>query len=150
MGRFLPQTHQQPTFIHPRRGEGISKHSMSTSLFSPCPHSSSAPSLSAPRCQLRVHHLQDPSPWHSGARKPHGEWQVSSFLPAQPQAKLGLFPSSLWEGGGVGVLPGVVSRLVRGPWAPPTGQLSPGQWRTDSGNSAQEQWGHSHSPGFAQ
>lgn len=71
--------------------------------------------------------------------------------PTRPQADPGLFPPPSGEGGAVGILPGVVS-----PWSGAHGHLpldSPALVSAapaGSGNSAREQWAHSHSLGFAQ
>lgn len=42
MGQFILQTLRVSTFTLTKKGKGASEHSMSTSLFSPCPHPSSA------------------------------------------------------------------------------------------------------------
>lgn len=101
------KTSRRPIFIHSRRREGISNHSVSTSLLSPCPHSSSAPSLSALRCQLRVYHPKDPSP---GVQEPGGHMENGRYPLGSPCQGYFSLPSE--EGGEVGVLSGVVS-----PWS---------------------------------
>lgn len=151
MGHFL-QTRRLSTSIDPRRGEEISKHSAPTSLFSPVPHASSAPSLWAPRCSSESTTCRHPSPWHSGARRPSGEGEVSSGLPLpSPRPKRCSFPPPSGEGEEGSVLPGVVS-----PWPGARGHLpldSPALVSAapaGSEKSAQKQWSHSRSLGFAQ
>lgn len=123
-----PQTLRSPTFMHTRREKGISKHSMPISLFSPSPHSSYAPNLSEPRSPCTSADALGPGIPKSGGQVENERHPLGS--PTQAWVKRRLFPSSIWGRRGSGDPARCGQPLVRGPWAPPIGQPSPGQCHT--------------------
>ena len=152
MGHFL-QTPRLSTSIDPRRGEGVRKHSASTSPFL-----SGSPLLIGPQLEMPAQEsttCRAPLPWSFRSRRLSRDREVSSGLPLpSPQAKLGklwLLPASLWGQEGTRGAPlGVVS-----PWPAARGHLALHSLAlvsaapAGSGSSAQEQWSHSSSLGCA-
>ena len=152
MGHFL-QTPRLSTSIDPKRGEGVRKHSASTSPFL-----SGSPLLIGPQLEMPAQEsttCRAPLPWSFRSReaeqRPGGVLQAP---PAQPSGQTGktVAPSRLPLGqeGTRGAPPGVVS-----PWPAAHGHLalhSPALVSAapaGSGSSAQEQWSHSSSLGCA-
>ena len=116
MGHFL-QTPRLSTSIDPRRGEGVRKHSASTSPFL-----SGSPLLIGPQLEMPAQEsttCRAPLPWSFRSRRLSRDREVSSGLPLpSPQAKLGklwLLPASLWGRRGRGVPHWVWSALGQRP-----------------------------------
>lgn len=128
VGHFL-QTPRLSTSIDPRRGEGVRKHSASTSPFL-----SRSPLLIGPQLEMPAQEsttCRAPLPWSFRSRRLSRDWEVSSGLPLpSPQAKLGklwLLPPPSGAGGDEGCPTGCGQPLASGPWAPRTAQPGPGQ-----------------------